>query len=728
VVAVARGGNGPDRAVDTPDTPTPQVPGNPPDGVIPDPSTAPFGLTARPSLAPLNFPTQPNLGPLTLDQPIDPEYTDKLIVMLPLPATNNLTLLAHQTGEVELLNLTSKSAAPFINLVGRILVDAEQGLLGMAIDPGFSSNRYFYLHYSINVNGTPTARVSRFTANADLSGASLDSERIIFQTSYQSGAHKAGALAFDSAGNLYIALGDDQNRDNAQNLGSYFGKVLRIRVNNSSASPAYTVPSDNPFVSTSGARPEIWALGFRNPFKLSIDGNDIWVGDVGEESYEELNLVQSGRNYGWPYYEGTEKTTLATSTPASAFTMPYFQYDHGEGQCIIAGFVYRGSAIPALVGQFIYGDFVQGTVHAVKKNADGSFTKTLISSEVGYFAGFGVDAQNEIYALSGGARKIITNGTTNEESFPALLSSTGLFSDTRNLTPQAGLIKYEVNSALWSDDSIKTRWLGVPNGQRISFSAQGNWSFPAGTVLIKHFDMEMRRGDPSSRKRLETRVLVAQVGGSWRAATYRWNNAQTDADLLETGGDETLSIVENGATRQQPYHYPSATECMACHTQASGRVLGVRSEQLNKDVSYTNATDNQLRSLNHIGLFNYNIGAPSQYPALSALDSDASLEKRARSYLASNCSFCHQANGPTPVGMDFRYSTTLAAMNAINIEPQSNLDISNARIIAPGNKTRSLVYVRMNSRNPDIQMPPLGSSMVHGEGVSVIGQWIDSLQ
>lgn len=695
--------------------------------VIPDNSNAPFGLKTRPSLAALSFPIQPNLGSLTLGSALYPEYTDKVIAMQPLPGASNRLLRILQTGGVEVINTSTGSTSSIMSLAGVVLTAGEQGLIGLAIDPDFANNHYFYLHYSLSVSGTPTARVSRFTANSNLSSAG--SEKVIFQASYQNAGHKAGALAFDSAGNLYIALGDDDVSDHAQDLGSYFGKILRIKVNNGASGPAYTVPSDNPFVSTGGAKPEIWALGFRNPFKMSIDTDgSIWVGDVGEVSYEEVNLVVKGRNYGWPFYEGNHLGPVSSGLPASNFTGPYYEYPHSEGQCIIGGFVYRGSEIPGLVGQYIYGDFVQGTIYALKKNSNGSFTRTLISSEAQYFAGFGLDANNEIYVLSGGARKIIPNGSTSDQAFPAHLSDTGLFTSTAPLTPQSGLIEYQVNSPLWSDNAIKTRWLAVPNDQKITFSPAGNWSFPVGTVLVKHFEMDMTTGDPSSRKHLETRVLVAQVGGSWRGATYRWNNDQTDADLLESGADVTLTIQENGGTRQQAYHYPTASECLACHSQVSGRVLGVRSEQLNKQKAFSDATDNQLRTLNHIGLFNYNIGTPTQYPALSALDSSASLDVRARSYLASNCSFCHQPNGPTPVAMDFRFATAQSSMHAVGVNPSKNLGVSGAKIIAAGAKEQSIVYLRMNSRVTGTQMPPLGSSVIDADAVDVMGQWIDSLQ
>lgn len=699
--------------------------------VVPDTSVNPYGLAAKSKLASLSFPLQPALGDLTLT---DSLYSvDRGILMLPSPVASNTLMVLQQPGVVLMIDAATGNKTPFLDLSSKVSVEGEQGLIGMTFDPNYSSNHYFYLHYSQKNGGVAYSYVSRFTANNDFTSASLSSEQIVFQATHATDYHNGGSLAFGNDGYLYIALGDDHDGANSQDLSSYFGKILRIDPNNSANGQNYAVPSDNPYVDTAGAKPEIWAIGFRNPYKMAIDTDGtIWVGDVGEDTYEELDIVVKKGNYGWPYYEGAHATAVSTPLPASTFTAPYFEYSHADGQCIIAGFVYHGSAIPRLVGQFIFGDFVQGKVYALKKNSDGSFNQTLISSNTPYITGFGLDSANEIYTLdsSGSVRQIISSGTTTQAAFPAHLSDTGLFTDVSSLQPQPGLIEYDVNSPLWSDNAIKRRWMAIPDNQKITFSPSGNWSFPVGTVLVKHFEMELTPGDTTTRKRLETRVLVNQIGNVWRGATYRWNSAQTDADLLETGADETLSIKDataSGGVRQQAYHYPTASECMACHTQAAGHVLGIRSEQLNKNFAYADATDNQLRTLNHIGLLSYDIGAPSQYPALSSLKSSVDTATKARSYLASNCSFCHQPKGPTPVNMDFRYATAQAQMNAVDVTASNNLGVVDTQIIFAGAKEKSALYRRMSSRSSGTQMPPLGSNIIDPSAINIIGQWIDGL-
>src|SRR5690606_26261651 len=186
----------------------------------------------------------------------------------------------------------------------------------------------------------------------------------------------------------------------------------------------------------------------------------------------------------------------------------------------------------------------------------------------------------------------------------------------------------------------------------------------------------------------------------WVGATYRWNAQQTDAQLLENAASETLTVADAnfpGNSRVQVYRYPGPAQCMQCHTQVAGRVLGVRTRQLNSFYDYGEVEDVQLRTWNHIGLFNRNIGRADSYRAHVALnDTSASAEARSRSYLDSNCSFCHAAGGPTPVDIDLRSNVTLADMNAVDVAPSAgDMGIANARIVAPGDHTRSILWQRM---------------------------------
>jgi uncharacterized repeat protein (TIGR03806 family) len=289
------------------------------------------------------------------------------------------------------------------------------------------------------------------------------------------------------------------------------------------------------------------------------------------------------------------------------------------------------------------------------------------------------------------------------------------------------LIEYAVNMALWSDGTKKRRWIGIPNDQRIGFSPTGAWTFPIGTILVKHFEMEMTEGDSTSARRLETRVFIRRDSG-WEGFTYRWNSTQTDANLLAGAETETLAIQTSTGVRQQLYTYPSRTDCLRCHTEIAGSALGVITRQINREFDFSDATDNQLRTYNHINYFTTNIGSENQYRAYPEINDEAvTLTTRARAYLDVNCSHCHRPNGPSPVNIDLRFDTVITSMNTLNAMPQGgDLGISGARIIAPGNKEISVLWQRMR-RLDEQRMPPLASHRVDEEGTKLIGDWIDSL-
>jgi uncharacterized repeat protein (TIGR03806 family) len=313
-------------------------------------------------------------------------------------------------------------------------------------------------------------------------------------------------------------------------------------------------------------------------------------------------------------------------------------------------------------------------------------------------------------------------------SFPALSFSDALFlsgipgEDRLVVVQQSGFARAFVNN------TIKRRSVGVPDTRQIEFTTTDAWTFPVGSVVIKHFELELTEGDPASRRRLETRLLVHTTDG-WQGFTYRWNVQGTDAELLS--GRETEMITVNlvdGGTRDQLYEYPSRTYCLGCHTQAAGRTLGLVTRQLNRELDYSNITDNQLRSWNNIDLFTADIGDETQYTRFTALDDTSQrTEVRARAYLHINCAMCLRPNGPTPVDLDLRFDTPVTEMNAVGIAPNAgNLGIADPLIIAAGDKGRSVLWARMQALDAN-RMPPLGSHVVDSGGVALVGEWIDGL-
>jgi hypothetical protein len=324
---------------------------------------------------------------------------------------------------------------------------------------------------------------------------------------------------------------------------------------------------------------------------------------------------------------------------------------------------------------------------------------------------------------------------------PAQLSQTGLFSDLYTLTPVLGLVEYSVNSALWTDGAGKRRWIalpGLPGQNKITFSPGGAWVFPEGTVLVKQFDLE--------NVHVETRVMIKRNiqesgGREWDAYTYKWRQIQQtpvpnvtslteggtstslDADLVDAAGASATYVVGG---RNRTWNFPSQNQCHFCHNQPAGFVLGVRTGQMNGSHTYRSVQpnrdpatiiDNQLRAWNHLSLFNRDIGRPRNYVAYpTPSHANQLIQGRARSYLAANCSHCHQ---PGRQVMDFRYEYPDGQLVANELMDAINI---NGRIV-PGSTSTSSVYNRMASGS----MPFFGASVRDESGLELIGNWITQL-
>ncbi len=314
-------------------------------------------------------------------------------------------------------------------------------------------------------------------------------------------------------------------------------------------------------------------------------------------------------------------------------------------------------------------------------------------------------------------------------AFPQLLSRTGVFKDTLRLVPGDALIPYDVIVPFWSDGAGKRRWVSVPGDQKIKFAPTGEWTFPAGTVFVKTFELATNDLDPGSLRRLETRLLVRDRRGGVYGVVYKWRADNRDADLLATNLSEAISIRTATGVRTQTWYYPSRQDCLVCHTPLAGGVLGVKTRQLDRDFTFpSGVTDNQLRAWNHIGLFDTNLAGADlpNFPRLARLDDPAqSLETRARSYLDANCAQCHRPGG-TVAYFDARYDTPLPRQNLINGPVLIDERIDHPRIVAPNDIWRSLLYMRADTTEA-FKMPPLARNTIDGRGMSLLRQWIESL-
>src|SRR5208282_1062010 len=378
---------------------------------------------------------------------------------------------------------------------------------------------------------------------------------------------------------------------------------------------------------------------------------------------------------------------------------------------------------------------------------------------------FGVDANGEIYFCQmssiGGRIYTLARGGPPPPShpFPKLLSQTGAFADLEKLQPARGLIPYTVNSPLWSDGAVKSRWLALPANTVIGFAPNGEWTFPAGTVFVKNFELSVDDTNPKILRRLETRLLVRDTNGTVYGASYKWRPDLRDADLVTAGTNEDILIQTATGTRFQRWFYPGRQDCLTCHTPVSGGVLGVKTRQLNGDFKYPGSaailaaghesarrqdagdtgdtgdsnsnwgvTDNQLRAWNHISLFDARldeIDIPRFTKLVAVTDNTAPLGLRARSYLDANCAQCHRPGG-VEAFFDTRFDTPLEKQGILNGPVANPLGISGAKIVVPGNVSKSVLFQRVSFVG-NLQMPPLAKNVVDQKAVSTIAEWINSL-
>ncbi|MDY6945161.1 MAG: PQQ-dependent sugar dehydrogenase [Pseudomonadota bacterium] len=709
-----------------PVTPPPAPP--PP---APNPSS---GLDARASNATCRAWPRPNAGSdISLSRFTNLSFTLPLL-LLQAPNDNSRWFVVQQDGIVRQFSGNNPAnATTFIDvssISSRVLGGGEMGLLGMAFHPNYPSDPRVFLSFT---TGDPlVSRISAFTSSDGGATLDIDTQTPILTINQPDDNHNGGHLNFGPDGYLYIGIGDGGGggdpRANGQRLTTMLGKMLRIDVDG----PApYTIPPSNPFAGNavcpaaaraSGNCPEIYAYGLRNPWRWSFDrdNGDLWVADVGQGLFEEVNIVTSGGNYGWRCREGAHDFNTGGTPGCSSATLidPVTEYDHSLGGSITGGFVYRGTQNTALTGRFLFGDFESGRIWAwIAENATQPREPTLLLDSDLNISSFGQGNDGELYVVDYGGtlHRIDFQATGVVDTAPELLTDTGCVSSSDPKQPAAGLIPYAVNAPFWSDGADKDRWMALPDNQRISVQTDGDWNFPSGTVLMKNFRIGTRL--------IETRLFMRHPDGVWGGFSYEWNAAQTQATLLAGGAVRDLGGGRN-------WIFPSEGQCVECHTQAAGRALGLETAQLNRSFTYpqTARMANELTTLDHIGLLTPAITDAAAQPAMPDPSGSGPVGERARAYLHTNCSQCHRPGGPTPSNMDLRYTTSLIATNACNAAPQSgDLGLgANARVIAPGSSANSLLMHRMNRRDT-AAMPPLGSTTVDTAGVSLIAQWIDGL-
>lgn len=321
-------------------------------------------------------PGEADIGSYTLVNAYPNLSFSRAVFAAGVPGGNRLAVV-EQRGRIVVFENDQSAAGSreVLDISGAIESGGEQGLLGLAFDPAFEDNGYVYMHYTMN----PPRRsvISRMTWSFTDDVIDPTSELILMEVNQPYRNHNAGMLAFGPDGYLYIAMGDGGSGGdpdhNGQDKTTLLGSLLRIDVSAASPASPYTVPVDNPFLDDSAARAEIYALGLRNPYRFSFDRDtgELWLGDVGQGAWEEINIIESGGNYGWRYYEGDAVYNDSGNTQdSSAFESPILAYGRGDGYSVTGGYVYRGSLLNRLSGYYLYADYGSGTVWALKRQGD----------------------------------------------------------------------------------------------------------------------------------------------------------------------------------------------------------------------------------------------------------------------------------------------------------------------------------------------------------------------
>jgi len=630
-----------------------------------------------------------------------------------------------------------------------VFLDYSRAISAFSFHPKYAENGFIFVFSHIDPKAKAEeqkSRVSRFQVEKGSNPPRCrpESETIIVE--WPGGGHNGGEAIIGRDGYLYIVTGDSTGgsdpKGTGQGVDDLLSVMMRIDVDHPDPGRAYSIPKDNPFIGMPGARPEIWAYGFRNPWRFSFDPEtgQPWVGDVGQDLWEMIELVDRGSNHGWSVMEGTHPFHASKPRGPTPFVPPVVEHHHTECRSITGGYVYQGAKFPELRGVYLYGDYQYGKMwglrydHKAKKvtwHQELADTTVRISS-------FGIGRDGSFYALDYDRGEIYQLDRRPPETptprFPTILSETGLFASVKDHKTAPGVIPYSINAPFWSDNAHKERFFALPGDAKITFTPGGAWAFADGAVTVKSFWLDMEEGNPASRRPIETRIVVKQ-DDHWVGYTYAWNEERTDAWLVPAKGlDKPFAIKDAkapGGIRRQVWHYPSRNECMFCHSRAAGFVLGLNTPQMNHDHDYGGVSDNQLRTLDHIGIFHEPLPKPaSTYPALpDPFDKSAADQTtRVKAYLDVNCAMCHVADGGGNSLMELNFGTKLEDAKILDARPiQDSLGIADARLIAPGDPERSVIYQRVARRGPG-QMPPTSSNVVDDRAVKLLHEWITQLK
>ena len=633
-----------------------------------------------------------------------------------------------------------------------LLKDAKdvEAVYGLTFHPDFEKNRQCFVCYTLrSKNGRQRnlpdgTRVSRFTVTkTDPPRIDPASEEVVI--AFLQGGHNGGDIHFGHDRMLYISTGDAGNPNppdpfnTGQDISDLLSSILRIDVDHKDGERNYAVPKDNPFVALKGARPEVWAYGFRNPWRMGFDRQtgELFVGDVGWELWESVHRVEKGGNYGWAAMEGPQpiKPEKVGPTPIRPALI---ELPHTIACSVTGGRVYRGKKFPELRGAYMFGDWETRRLWAARFEGDRTKEMPEIARPSVRIVAFGEDRDGELYFLDydGGTVHTIerNNGVGKNTDFPTKLSATGLFAAGKSHTPAAGVYPFAVNSRQWQDGATAEHWVAFPGASSATLYA-GNgkpipgmvdWHnfrmhFPKDAVLVRTLSLDGRR--------LETQLLHFD-DVDWHPYTFAWRDDQTDADLVPADGAEK-EVRDGKQTRL--WQFQSRSQCMSCHSNQSEYALAFLPEQLNRPGPDGR---NQLVALTEAGYVHRAGSDGKQLPPFDTAsaarerkiadptDTSQPLAARARAYLHANCGHCHSDHGGGSVPLRLHFSVSTADMKAIDVRPtRGDFGLPDANIIKAGDPLASTLYFRMAKFGRD-RMPHIGSERPDEAGLDLISRWI----
>ncbi len=674
-------------------------------------------------------------------------------VVLVSAAGTTRMFVVEQQGKIYSFLPDDDAAADICVDLKRTIADLK-AIYGMAFHPDFKRNRQLFICYVVKGTDDRGTRVSRFTmSTSDPPQVDVSTEKVLL--TWKSGGHNGGCLKFGpNDGYLYISAGDaaaptppDPDRV-GQDLSNFLSSILRIDVNQTTDALPYGVPVDNPFVKTAKAKPEIWAYGFRNPWKMSFDRKSgaLWVGDVGWELWEMIYRVERGGNYGWSIKEGPQVVLPEQDPGPTPIQPPVAYHPHSEAASITGGFVYRGMKYPDLVGTYVYGDYQSGIVWGLPAAEGSDVGARVLANTTLRLVAFGEDLHGELYLVDhqGQIYNLVTNTEQDlSRSFPRKLSETGLFVSVPNHEVAPGVVPYRVVVEPWADHTTSERWLAIHGKNPITIDEKGNWQFPNGSVVFKTVSMHgvTTPGKLKQRSavRLETQLMHREAG-SWRPYTYVWNDDQQDAVLADGDGSDLQLVIHDSTMssglRQQDYRIAGRKECFLCHNSwvekngtvfgvQSASLLGVNSSQLKGKLE---SGLSQLDQLRDAGMLGASSATTAAVDLVDPYDESAGLNERARSYMHVNCAHCHQFNAGGVATLALAKSVDLDKTGLIDARPaQGTFGLTDARNVTPGDPFASVLLYRI-AKTGGGRMPRMGSELVDTAAVQLFHNWIAELQ